>query len=87
MGGLSKKFTAVFKDSSGNILDLIPIWNINLPGGYENYFVTTIDNDNKIIKIKCLDNVNLLGTIITLNLSEGTNQYNATLPIKVVSLG
>ncbi len=86
-GGSYKTFTGIFNDADGNILDLTPIWSIESSIiGLENNFTTIIDDSTKSIKIKCNDIEELIGSILTLNLTEDSNLYSASIEIEVISL-
>jgi hypothetical protein len=87
VGGSYKTFTCKFVDSEGTELDLTPIWSMTSSiTDAESYFTTVVDNTNNSIKIKCSDNESLIGSTLTLNLTESTGTYNASLEIEVISL-
>lgn len=83
-----KVFTGSFYDSQSHVLDLTPIWNISSSiTGAESLFTTIVDSATKTIKIKALDtDINLIGSTLTLNLTESTGTYSASLVIGVISL-
>jgi hypothetical protein len=87
VGGSYKTLTAVFKDENDNILNLTPIWSyVSSITGAESNFTTIIDNTTKTIKIKCADITSLIGSTLTLSLTESTGVYSASLIINVISL-
>lgn len=83
-----KVFTAHFYNSQNVELDLVPIWSIaSSITGAESLFTTIVDSATKTIKIKVLDtDINLIGSTLTLNLTESTGTYSASLVIEVISL-
>ena len=84
IGGTAKKFTAVFKDEDGNALNNISVvWNTVIPTGFGSYF--NIQSNGYFITIQALDNINLDGKIITLNLASADGAYSTRLDIKVVN--
>lgn len=85
-GGSNKIFKAEFKDADGNILHIEPIWSLSSSNGDLNNFITIIDNDTKSIKIKCKDIPEMIGTVLTLTLSDESEVYFATLDINIVAL-
>lgn len=86
VGGSNKIFTAVFTNSSGVVLDLVPVWSMVSSTGSISNFTTIIDNITKTIKIKCADISSMIGSTLTLTLSESTSTYSATLLINIVPI-
>ncbi|CAB1252215.1 protein of unknown function [Ruminococcaceae bacterium BL-6] len=83
--GTSKTFTAVFKDESGNVLtDVMPIWNVIVPNGYESYVSFSEDGMKLIVTVA--SEFDLIGQTITIKLSNVDNPDGITLDVKVVSL-
>jgi len=83
-GGSTRSFTATFKDSLGNILvGIVSVWDLIVPIGFESYIDTEIVGNT--IKIKVLDNDEIIGKALTLNASDGVT-INTQLEIGVISL-
>lgn len=83
--GTSKIFTAVFKDESGNVLtNVVPIWNVIAPIGYESY--VSFNEDGMSLTVTIDSNLDLIGQVITIKLSSVDNPDGVTLDVKVVSL-
>lgn len=84
IGGSAKKFTAIFRDGSGNVLtNITPVWDIDLPQGLENYFNCT--SNGNFISISAINKIVLQGKKVTVNLSGSTGNYSASVEAEVVS--
>ena len=82
--GDSKTFTAIYKDSSGQVLSgIISMWSYTLPTGFKTKVQVTTDGDN--ITIKTDSDFNLIDKVITISVHDDGNTCNATQDIKVVS--
>ena len=76
---MSVSFTAYFAEEN-----IVASWNITILPEYQKYFeIEQVDNQ---IKIKALDNADLIGSQIKLELRDENNIYYAELYVKVVSL-
>lgn len=84
VGGSDKKFTAEFKDSNGKILNIKPVWNVTVMPEFQKKFKIT--KDENWIKISAVNDLNLLGTQILLQVTDENCIYNSKIYIKVVSL-
>lgn len=84
VGGSDKKFTAEFKDSKGKILNIKPVWNVTVMPEFQKKFKIT--KDENWIKISAVNDLNLLGTQILLQVTDENCIYNSKIYIKVVSL-
>lgn len=84
IGGSAKCFTAEFKDASGQIIDVIPVWEVVTMPGMEQKFTITYDNNR--IYIKAPDDLKVAGTQIKLILTDTDNTCLDEIYIKVVSL-
>jgi hypothetical protein len=82
--GDSKTFTAIYKDSSGQVLSgIISMWSYILPDGFETEVHITTDGNN--ITIKTDSDFNLIDKVITISVHDSDNICSATQDIKVVS--
>lgn len=81
--GTKRKYSAVFYDTDGNIVeDIIPVWTTSeLPEG-----ITLSEKDSKAV-FTVVDNVSLLGTIVKLKLTDGEGKYEpAETEIEIIGL-
>ena len=84
-GSNSKTFTAVFLDTSGNVLTAnIPVWTLDLPSDCIGKISISTQTDNYII-IKVENDSSLLNKTFTVNLTDTKNTCYASQVVKVVS--
>jgi hypothetical protein len=86
VGGSNKSFTSVFYDSNNKAVTKIPVWTVDYGSLDSGNFVVSYENSNNTIKIKAIDNVDLISKTITLNLTDSLGDYNCSLDVKVVNL-
>lgn len=83
-GGSNKKFSAEFKDASGNVVNITPAWSVTtLPEYEKNVTVTTEGN---WIKLRIKNDLDMIGSQILLQVTDGEGLYQSELYVKVVSL-
>lgn len=80
--GLTKNFTAVFKDSEGNVLtNITPVWTLDLTEYQESRIeYTTTDN---MIKITVANDSELIDTEFKIILNDIGSLYHGELEVKV----
>lgn len=87
VGGSFKPFTAKFTDVEGDELDLTPDWSITSSvTGAESNFVTVVNNFDKTLQIKCNDVSTLIGSTLTVNLTDTLDTYSSSIIIPVKPL-
>lgn len=80
--GLSKTFTAIFKDSEGNILtNVTPVWTLDLTEYQENRIEYTTTNN--AITITAANDNNLIDTKFKVILDDSGGLYHGELEVKV----
>ena len=78
-GGTFKVFTAKFSNPADT-----PVWTVTTLEGHEKYY--TIVEDGDALKIKAQNDVNVVGTQIKLELTNGDGSSTCEMFVKVVSL-
>lgn len=83
IGGNAKKFTAVFKDDEGNILDgIAPVWSTNISDNDKTKILFT-DNEDETCSIKVVNDLSLSGQVVRLSLTDESGDYNTYVDINI----
>lgn len=83
IGGNAKKFTAVFKDDEGNILNgVAPVWSTNISDNDKTKILFT-DNEDGTCSIKVINDLSLSGQVVRLSLIDESGDYSTYVDISV----
>lgn len=84
IGGTKRTLTPTFYNSDSSInAEIIPVWNIVLPVGYENYFTVSYMDEKCTIQVK--ENYDLIGLNVIAQVSDTNGEYLGELVIEIGS--
>lgn len=86
LGGKSRTITSIFYDSDGVVNnDVIAVWNVELPNGYEKYFTITYGNNTCMIQASDDDYGLLRHSPILVSVSDVNGNYEGSIEINIES--
>ena len=85
VGGTARTLSVVFYDDINTVNNtIVANWVYTLPSGLENQIVITPIVGTNNVKIKALDNTNLIGKTITATVNDGSGHYQSSITLNII---
>lgn len=86
IGGSARTYTASFKNSDGEVVELSPVWSFECSNPQLNSYITLKILDNGSCTLLAENNDELIGETVTLKLADTTNLCSVEKVIEIVML-